>query len=60
MTHDQFTAALAKQLRLLGYTFDRAAVLAFVARVWPWIEDDPDVTGWARRFVEAGLVETRP
>jgi hypothetical protein len=59
MTRENFTAALEQQLRALGYTFDRAAVLAFVASAWPLIEDDPDVTDWARRFVEAELVGAR-
>jgi hypothetical protein len=59
MTQDAFAAALEQQLRAQGYAFDRAAVLAFVASAWPLIEDDPDVTGWARRFAEAGQAEAR-
>jgi hypothetical protein len=42
MTRDAFTAALEEQLRLRGLAFSRAAVLDFVASVWPLAEDDPD------------------
>jgi hypothetical protein len=59
MTRDAYTAALEQHLRTQGCAFDRAAVLAFVASCWPLIEDDPDVTEWARRFAEAGLAGAR-
>jgi hypothetical protein len=42
MTRDDFTAALEEQLRLRALSFSRAAVLDFVASVWPLAEDDPD------------------
>jgi hypothetical protein len=57
MTHEHFTAALEQQLQALGYTFDRAAVQAIVEAAWPWVEDDPDLVEWARRFAEAGGAE---
>jgi hypothetical protein len=59
MTRDDFTAALEEQLRLRGLGFSRAAVLDFVASVWPLAEDDPDPVLWAERFAEAGLAEAK-
>jgi hypothetical protein len=59
MSRDDFTAALEEQLRLRGLSFSRAAVLDFVASVWPLAEDDPDPVVWARRFAEAGRPETK-
>ena len=31
----------------------RAEVLAYIASMWPWIEDDPDAGRWAGEFLEA-------
>jgi hypothetical protein len=33
--------------------FERAELLAYVAGMWPWMEDDPDVGRWAGEFLEA-------
>jgi hypothetical protein len=59
MTRDDFTAALEEQLCIRGYSFSRADLLDFVARVWPLAEDDPDPVLWAGRFVEAGRADAR-
>jgi hypothetical protein len=43
-------------LQLQGVPFARAALLAFVASVWPLAEEDPDAARWAAAFLEAGSV----
>jgi hypothetical protein len=55
MTQPDFIALLEADLRRYRLAFDRAELLAFVASLWPWIEDDPDVGRWAQAFAEAGL-----
>ncbi len=52
MNQADFTLALESELRLLGRPFDRGALLAFAADVWPLAEDDPDTGLWAREFLK--------
>jgi hypothetical protein len=42
MNQADFVQALESELHLRGTPFDRAALLAFVASVWPLAEEDPD------------------
>jgi hypothetical protein len=56
MTQAEFVQALESELHLRGVPFDRAALLAFVASVWPLAEEDPDPARWAAAFLEAGSV----
>jgi hypothetical protein len=56
VTQAEFVQALESELQLQGVPFDRAALLALVASMWPLAEDDPDVTRWAAAFLEAGSV----
>ena len=58
MNAQQFVRDMEMDLAIRGVRYDQAALLAFVDGAWPLIEDDPDVTHWAREFV-AGLVATR-
>jgi hypothetical protein len=55
MTQPDFIALLEADLRQRPLAFDRAELLAFVASMWPWVEDDPDVGHWAQVFAESGL-----
>jgi hypothetical protein len=41
---------------LRGVSFGWADLLDFVAGAWPLIAEAPDVTYWAREFVDAGWV----
>jgi hypothetical protein len=54
MTQGDFLAILEYELRLQGVAFGRADLLAFVASAWVWIDEDPDVTFWAREFIASG------
>ena len=54
MTQDDFLTALEQELQIRGARFNRADLLAFVADVWPLAEEDPDVTFWAREFIDTG------
>jgi hypothetical protein len=54
MNRTDFTLALEQELQLCSIPFSRAELLAFVAGAWPLIEDDPDVTYWARKFIGSG------
>jgi len=42
MTPPDFVACLETALALRGVAYDRAELLAWVAAMWPWLEDDPD------------------
>jgi hypothetical protein len=53
MTQADFSACLETYLALRGAAFERAELLAWVAAMWPWLEDDPDVGRWAGEFLEA-------
>src|ERR1700736_4681041 len=53
MNQTDFAAALEQELQLGDVTFTRADVLDFVASVWPLVQEDPDITFWAREFIEA-------
>jgi hypothetical protein len=57
MNQQAFIAALEEQLQHCGREFSRAAVLEFVADVWPLAQDDPDPARWAREFLAAGWAE---
>jgi hypothetical protein len=59
VTPDQFLDAVRAQLDLLGVAHDRAALEAFVASVWPHVEEDPCPVRWARAFTEAGQVNVK-
>jgi hypothetical protein len=52
MTPADFVAWLESALALYGVAFDRAELLDWVASMWPWIADDPDVERWASEFIE--------
>ncbi len=54
MTQPDFLAALEQELRLRGIGFNRADLVAFMADVWPLIEENPDVAFWARELLESG------
>ena len=58
MTPQQFVRDMEMDLAIRGVRYDQAALLAFINGAWPLIEDDHDVTHWAREFV-AGLAATR-
>jgi hypothetical protein len=53
MTPTDFTLALEQELQVRGVPFSRADVLDFVAGAWPLIQEDSDVSFWAREFIEA-------
>jgi hypothetical protein len=53
MKPNEFSAALAGELRLLGVPFDRGALLSFVESAWPLIEDDPDPGRWVGAFLSS-------
>jgi hypothetical protein len=53
MTQPDFLAGLEHDLALRGVGFERAELLAYVASMWPWMEDDPDAGRWAGEFLEA-------
>jgi hypothetical protein len=52
MTPADFIPLLESDLALLGMAYDRAELLAWTACMWPWIEDDPCASRWAREFAE--------
>lgn len=54
MSHQHFIDALEDELRRLRAHFKRIDVQKFVADHWPAIERDPDVSKWAREFLDAG------
>jgi hypothetical protein len=53
MSQPDFIACLETDLALRGVAYDRRELLAWVASMRPWIEDDPDVGRWAGEFIEA-------
>jgi hypothetical protein len=57
MTQADFVACLQTDLALRGVAYDRAELLAWVAAMWPWLEDEPDVGRWAGEFVGGRRVE---
>jgi hypothetical protein len=57
MNQPGFFASLEIQLALGGVPFDRAELLAWVASMWPHIENDPYVTRWACEFVKTTRLE---
>jgi hypothetical protein len=57
MTPADFLALLESVLQRRRIAFSRAAAIAFVESAWEWIEDEPDMHGWADRFIEAGAVD---
>jgi len=58
MMQPDFLRLLESSLQFRHVPFSRAALIAFVESAWPWIEDEPDVTYWCERFLEAGDVMT--
>jgi hypothetical protein len=52
MTQRDFIPLLESDLALLGVAYDRAELLAWTACMWPWIDDDPCASRWAREFIE--------
>ena len=53
MTQTDFLTALEQELQRQGIGFSRADLQEFVADVWPLAQENPDVTVWAREFIEA-------
>jgi hypothetical protein len=53
MPKPDFIEALESELHLRGSSFDRAALLAFVASAWTLIEENPDPSFWAGEFLRA-------
>jgi hypothetical protein len=58
MNQMDFIDALEQQLQIAGGPFDRADVLAFARDCWPWIEENPDVTYWAKAFITEQIART--
>jgi hypothetical protein len=54
MTQADLTLALEQELQIRGVRFSRANLQEFVADAWPLIRENPDVTFWAREFIERG------
>jgi hypothetical protein len=52
LSEPDFIAALEQELQRAGVTFRPADVRAFVARSWALIRAQPDVTFWAREFID--------
>lgn len=57
MTPSEFLQSLESVLQHRRVVFSRAAAIAFVESCWELIADDPDVSYWSERFIEAGAVE---
>jgi hypothetical protein len=53
MTQTHFIVALEQELQLRGVAFCRAELQEFVADAWPLIKENPDVTFWAREFIDS-------
>jgi hypothetical protein len=47
----RFISLLAAELRLRSEPFDRRDLGEYVAAVWPWVREDPDVHRWVREFL---------
>jgi hypothetical protein len=60
MTQPDFLAMLETDLALRGVAWARAELIAYVASMWPWMDDDPDVARWAEEFVAAQAPPRRP
>jgi hypothetical protein len=58
MTKPDFLDALSWELWLRGQAVPRPELEAFVAKVWPAAEADPDVRRWADAFAETGAKGT--
>jgi hypothetical protein len=54
MTHEHFIEALEDELRRRHVQFLQAEIRSFVASHWGAILKDPDVSRWAREFMDAG------
>jgi hypothetical protein len=54
ISQTDFLAAVEQELQLHGVSFSRAALQEFVADVWPLAQENPDVTFWAREFIDLG------
>jgi hypothetical protein len=54
MTQANFTLALEQELQIRSVRFSRADLQEFVADAWPLIKENPDVTFWAREFIDSG------
>jgi hypothetical protein len=57
MTPSDFTALVETILSTAGVSFERRAVTAFIASMWPAIEDHPDPDHWAREFLSASVAQ---
>jgi hypothetical protein len=54
VTQAGFITMLESHLALCASVpYDRSELLAWVAAMWPHIEDDPDAGRWAGEFIEA-------
>jgi hypothetical protein len=54
MTPPDSAASVAADLHLMGAAVDRGDLETFIADSWPLVEETPDETFWARKFVEVG------
>jgi hypothetical protein len=53
LTRPDFLAMLVTELHLCGEPFERWCLTEWLASMWPWVEDDPDVHRWATEFLAA-------
>jgi hypothetical protein len=58
-TRPEFLPLLASRLRQQAVPFDVADLDAWLAAVWPLVEEDPDAGRWAREYREALAGVTR-
>jgi hypothetical protein len=58
MTQSEFLACIEYVLRLAVRPFTRAELQAYVASMWPHIEEDPDTGRWEAEFLEAERAAT--
>jgi hypothetical protein len=48
-----FVQAVARELRLRGFSFDEGDLLPFLVRNWGTIPGDGDARRWAEEFIKA-------
>jgi hypothetical protein len=53
LTQSDMVGMLEAELHLRGRPWNRGELLAWLAAMWPWVEDDPDPYRWAGEFLEA-------
>jgi hypothetical protein len=54
MKRDEFSVAVAAELKLRGATFDRGDLEEFLTDSWPLIQGNPDEAWWAAEYIDAG------